>query len=268
MAGKGPRYQSKDGYHRKESHHSKDGPRRGASPGRPPVSGSFHASSSKLDHDGSRSMLGPPLGGQTPPIMIEQKLAMQHAEIQRLLGENQRLAVTHVALRQEFSAAQQEIMRLRQSRPFSDPEKEQRFTITQVALRQELADAKQEVNRLQEAIGSIQSEKDEHIRMTVERGAQIEAELKAAESLKPKFDKLRYERDELVARVDHLSGEVKKLPQKDQEIAALKSEIDELRQRHQQARYASCHLESGSSEKIAKFQIYCETGWILSTRRR
>jgi chromosome segregation ATPase len=170
-------------------------------------------------------------------MIIEQKLAMQHAEIQRLLGENQRLAVAHVVLRQEFSAAQQELMRVHQNGRFGDPEKEQRFAITQVALRQELADAKQEVNRLQEAIGTIQREKDEHIQMTVERRGQIEAELKAAESLKADFEKLRYEKDELVTRVDHLTEDVKKLPAKDQEIASLKSEIDELRQRHQQARY-------------------------------
>lgn len=236
MAGKGPRHDSKDGHHSKESYHSKDGSRRAASPGPPPsVSGSVRPSSSKLNSDAPPSIVGP-VGAQTPPMVIEQRLAAQHAEIQRLLGENQRLAVTHVALRQELAAAQQEILRLHQSRSFGDTEKEQRFTITQVALRQELADAKQEVSRLQEAIAAIQAEKDQHIRATVERGAHMEAELKSTESLKGDFEKMRYEREELAARVEHLTGEVRRLPVKDQEIASLKSEVDELRQRHQQAR--------------------------------
>ena len=240
MAGKGPRHEAKDGHRPKEGHYSKDGPRRPTSPGPPHMSGFGRPSSSRLDLDGPVSNIGHPFSAQTPPMMIEQKLAIQHAEIQRLLGENQRLAVTHVALRQELTAAQQEIMRSYQSRSFGDTEKEQRFTITQVALRQELADAKQEINRLQEALGAIQSEKDQHIRMTAERGAQMEAELKATESLKANFEKLRYERDELVARADHLTAEMKRLPIKDQEIASLKSEVDDLRQRHQQARCASC----------------------------
>ena len=48
------------------------------------------------------------------PPLIEEKLATQHAEIQRLLTENQRLAATHIALRQELAAAQQELQRFQQ----------------------------------------------------------------------------------------------------------------------------------------------------------
>jgi chromosome segregation ATPase len=237
MAGKGPRHEAKEGYRLKEGHYSKDGSRRPNSPGPPRLSGFGRPSSSRLDIDGPVSSMGHPFGGPSPPMMIEQKLAIQHAEIQRLLGENQRLAVTHIALRQELTAAQQEIMHSHQSRAFGDTEKEQRFTITQVALRQELAEAKQEINRLQEAMGSVQIEKDQHIRMNLERMAKMEAELKAAEALKANFEQLRYERDELAARADHLTAEMKRLPMKEQEIATLKGEVDDLRQRHQQARY-------------------------------
>lgn len=59
-------------------------------------------------------MGGPPplMSGGPPPGMFEQKISTQHNEIQRLLTENQRLAATHVALRQELAAAQQEVQRL------------------------------------------------------------------------------------------------------------------------------------------------------------
>eukprot|EP00250_Pteridium_aquilinum_P008140 c17708_g1_i1 orf=240-1934(-) len=227
MAGKGPKHESNDGHHVRENYHPKDSSRRAASPAaRPSGSGSVRP----LDSDAPLSMVGP------PAMILEQKLAAQQAEIQRLLGENQLLAVTYVTLRQEFAAAQQELMRVHQGRPFGDAEKEQRFTVTQVALRQELADAKQEVGRLTEVLSTIQAEKDQHGRVSTERVAQMEAELKSVEALKVDFEKIRYEREELVARVERLTVDVKKLPIKDQEIASLKSEVDELRQRHQQAR--------------------------------
>lgn len=213
-------------------HHSKEGSHRSASPDPPSGPGSARPSSR---FDVPPSSIGPPHGLQGPPMMIE-KLASQHAEIQRLLTENQRLAVTHVALRQELAAAQQEIRRVHEGRTAVDTEKEQRLAITQVALRQELADAKHEVHRLQEAITAIRAEKDQHIRAAVEKVAQMDMELKATEAFKGDFEKIRYEREELAARFEQLTGEVKKLPLKDGEIASLKAEVDELRQKHQQAR--------------------------------
>uniref|UniRef100_A0A7I4F8Z4 Uncharacterized protein n=2 Tax=Physcomitrium patens TaxID=3218 RepID=A0A7I4F8Z4_PHYPA len=45
-------------------------------------------------------------------LLMEQKVTTQHSEIQKLLTENQQIAVTHVALRQELAAAQQEIQRM------------------------------------------------------------------------------------------------------------------------------------------------------------
>ncbi|KAH7279964.1 hypothetical protein KP509_37G045200 [Ceratopteris richardii] len=228
MAGKGPKQDFKDGHHLRENFHSKDS----AHPGPPSGSGPAHP----LETDVPRSMVsGPPLGVQPPPVLLEQKVASHQAEIQRLARDNQVLSLTYVTLRQEFAAAQQEILRLHQNRPISDAEKEQRFTVTQVALRQELADAKQEVGRLQEAMAAMQAEK-EHNRLNTERVAQMEAELKNMEALRADFEKLRFERNDLVARLEHMSIELKKLAIKDQEIASLKSEVDEYRQRHQQAR--------------------------------
>jgi len=51
-------------------------------------------------------------GGPLPAAILEQKIQSQHMEIQSLLTENQRLAATQVALRQELAAAQQEMQRM------------------------------------------------------------------------------------------------------------------------------------------------------------
>lgn len=51
-------------------------------------------------------------GGPLPAAILEQKMQSQHMEIQSLLTENQRLAATQVALRQELASAQQEMQRM------------------------------------------------------------------------------------------------------------------------------------------------------------
>ena len=47
-----------------------------------------------------------------PPQVMKEKLAPQHAEMQCLATENQRLAATHSVLRQELAAAQHEMQML------------------------------------------------------------------------------------------------------------------------------------------------------------
>lgn len=44
-----------------------------------------------------------------PAAIIEERLGAQHQDIQMLLVDNQRLAATHVALKQEVAAAQQQL---------------------------------------------------------------------------------------------------------------------------------------------------------------
>lgn len=63
----------------------------------------------------TRGALAPP-----PPLphhhqhaaIVEERLAAQFEEIQALLVDNQRLAATHVALKQELAAAQHELRRV------------------------------------------------------------------------------------------------------------------------------------------------------------
>lgn len=147
------------------------------------------------------------LGG-APPIIFEQKIATQHAEIQRLLTENQRLAATHVALRQELAAAQQEMQ------------------------------------RLQQMLAGLQSEKERQISMLVDKTNKQEAELRATETIKTDVLQLRTEnqklhalRADLVQQVQQLTAELQRSRSEGQQAQSLRTEVDGMRQEVQRARY-------------------------------
>ena len=143
------------------------------------------------------------------PPLIEEKLATQHAEIQRLLTENQRLAATHIALRQELAAAQQELQ------------------------------------RFQQVIGGIHAEKDQQLRGLVEKTGKMEAELRALEPIKAELQRAQLEaqklmgsRQELTTQVQQLTQELHRLRNEAQQVPSLKLEIDGFRQEIQRARYS------------------------------
>lgn len=100
-----------------------------------PGMGLMRPNPAQYAQQGRPQMVPPPLmSGPPGPIILEQKLSQQHNEIQRLLTENQRLAATHVALRQELAAAQQEIQRMQAMMQGIQAEKEVQFRYTQVLL--------------------------------------------------------------------------------------------------------------------------------------
>eukprot|EP00250_Pteridium_aquilinum_P004466 c14670_g1_i1 orf=214-1086(+) len=151
----------------------------------------------------------PGLDSLPPQLLVEEKLATQHAEIQRLLTENQRLAATHVALRQELAAAQQE------------------------------------VQKLQQVTGGIQAEKDRQLRGLADKNAKMEAELRTLEPLKIELQRAQGEAQKLIGSRQELSGQVQQLTQEihrlrndAQQVPSLKLEIDGFRQEIQRARTA------------------------------
>ncbi|KAH7281672.1 hypothetical protein KP509_36G058000 [Ceratopteris richardii] len=167
---------------------------------------------------------------------MEQRINAQYAEIQWLLNENRQLTVTHVALKEELAKANEKIMQLQKSQHVYETEKAQCFKITQIALRQELADSKQEVSKLQEELDRIRVERDQHIRANMERTAYMEMTLKVMESLRDNFDKVQFDKGEIIARLEHLSAKMKVISVKDEKIAALKQIINELHEKQEQDR--------------------------------
>lgn len=150
----------------------------------------------------------PPRRIATGPT-LERKILAQHSEIQSLLDENQSLAATHVALKQDLAAI------------------------------------RQEAERMMQAIGSLQTDKDQMIRVFREKASKIEAELLGSGPLKaelqrlhPEIQNLQSVRQELMSQVQLLTKEIQRARADALSTQGLKSEIDELHKELERARYA------------------------------
>eukprot|EP00250_Pteridium_aquilinum_P003846 c14121_g1_i1 orf=1665-2555(-) len=155
------------------------------------------------------------------PAIVEEKLATQHAEIQRLITENQRLAATHVALRQELAATQQE------------------------------------VQRLQQVVAGVQNEREQQFRGIAEKSARMEAELRSLEPLKLDLQKAQAEAQKLFVSRQELSGQVQQLTQElhrsktdAQQLPSLKAEVETFRQEIQRVRTAFEYEKKANAELL------------------
>eukprot|EP01018_Ginkgo_biloba_P001031 Gb_37373 [translate_table: standard] len=159
------------------------------------------------------------------PALIEEKLAAQHQEIQGLLVENQRLAATHVALRQEVAAAQQELQ------------------------------------HLNHVAANMQADKEHQLRELFDKSMKLEADLRAAEPLKAELMQLRADaqkfsavRQELTAQVQALTQELTRARGDTQQVPALRAEIDSLHQELQRARTAIEYEKKAHTEQLEQSQ--------------
>lgn len=158
-----------------------------------------------------------------PPEIMEQKLAAQHVEMQKLATENQRLAATHGTLRQELAAAQHELQILHAQ------------------------------------IGAVKSEREQQMRNLEEKIAKMEADLKAAEPVKLELQQAHTEaqnlvlaRDELLSKIHQMSQDLQRVGVEAQQLPALMSELESLRQEYHHCRatydyekkFYNDHLES------------------------
>lgn len=149
----------------------------------------------------------PPFEMLPPPEVMEQKIAAQHGEMQRLATENQRLAATHGSLRQELASAQHELQILHAH------------------------------------IGAVKAEREQQIRGLIDNIAKMETELKGAEPVRLELQQARAEaenllvtRQELMSKIHQLSQDLHKVQTDVQQIPALMSELEGLRQEYQRCR--------------------------------
>lgn len=141
------------------------------------------------------------------PEIMEEKIAAQEVEMRKLLIENQRLASTHSVLRQELAAAQQELQRLHAH------------------------------------LGAMKADQDQHTRGLIDKMTKMEAELKNSDSIKADLQKTHAEaqsalmaRQELAAKAQKLNEDLHRIHGDAQQIPALLSELDALRQEYQHCR--------------------------------
>ncbi|KAF6176423.1 hypothetical protein GIB67_005321 [Kingdonia uniflora] len=146
----------------------------------------------------------PPFDILPPAEVMEHKLDAQYLEMQRLATENQRLAATHITLRQEVALAQQELQ------------------------------------RMQTQIGTMKNEKEQHMRGLLEKMSKMEVDLQASEPVKMELQQARNDaeslmvaRHELITKVHQLSQDLQKIHSDSQQVPALMSELEGLRQEFQ-----------------------------------
>ncbi|KAK1317443.1 hypothetical protein QJS10_CPA05g01957 [Acorus calamus] len=173
----------------------------------------------------------PPLGAfpydmLPPPEMLEQKLATQHVEMQRLATENQRLAATHSILRQELATAQQEL------------------------------------HRVQAHMGGFRVENDQQVRSLMDKIAKMEADLQAIEPVKMDLQKAKAEsqnligvRQELISQVQQMTQELQRSHADVQKIPALISEVESLRQEYLHCRATYDYEKKLYNDHLESLQV-------------
>lgn len=135
------------------------------------------------------------------------KPAAQSTELERLVSDNKRLAGSHVALRQDLVATQQDIQKLRAH------------------------------------IGSIQTESDIQIRIFLDKMAKMEVHIRAGENVKKDLQKAHTEaralvasRQELISQVEQATKELEKVRADVEKLPEMQVELDGLKQEHQNLR--------------------------------
>ncbi|BAT76654.1 Protein FLX-like 4 [Vigna angularis] len=141
------------------------------------------------------------------PQVLENKLAVQEAEIEQLLRDNHSLSSGHVALREALVAAAQDVQKLKSH------------------------------------IRSIQTESDIQIRILFDKIAKGEVDIRAGDSVKKDLQQAYVEaqtlaasRQELSAQIQRASQELKKVNSDVKSISDLQAELDGLVQEHQRLR--------------------------------
>lgn len=145
--------------------------------------------------------------GSFHPHLLENKLAAQEAEIERLVSDNRRLANTHKALRDA------------------------------------LVSAAQDVQKIKSHIRSTQTESDIQIRVLLDKIAKMEVDIRASDSVKKELQQAHIEAQSLAASRQELSGEIQLATQKLKKVISdvkclpdLHAELENLVQEHQRIR--------------------------------
>ncbi|CAN6803776.1 unnamed protein product [Brassica oleracea] len=151
--------------------------------------------------------------------IIEDRIASQNQDVQGLLADNQRLAATHVALKQELEVAQHELQ------------------------------------RMMHYIDSLRAEEDIMMREMYDKSRRCEVELHQVEALRADVQKVRADikeltssRQELTSQVHLMTQDLVRLTAELQQIPTLTAEIENTKQELQRARAAIDYEKKGYAE--------------------
>ncbi|KAJ8621980.1 hypothetical protein MRB53_030509 [Persea americana] len=179
---------------------------------------------------------GPPRPLPPHPALIEERLAIQHQEIQGLLIDNQRLAATHVALKQELAAVQHELQ------------------------------------RAHHAAGALQADADVQLRELYDKSAKMEVDIREVEAMRVELLQVRAEiqklstvRQELGAQVQALTQDLSRAGADIQQVPVIQAEIESMKQELQRARAAIEYEKKGHAANYEQGQAM-EKNLILMAR--
>ncbi|KAL1545028.1 protein FLX-like 1 [Salvia divinorum] len=155
--------------------------------------------------------------------LIEDRIAARSREIQTLLLDNQRLAASHVALKKDVLAAQQDL------------------------------------HRLSATASSVKAERDTQVREVYERSLKLEAESRSADGLSPELNRVRVQIKDLRAKRQQLSDKLKEIQDdiartqpEQQEFSELKADIEAL---HREVRKGRAAVEYERKMKSTNFEL-------------
>ncbi|KAI3732770.1 hypothetical protein L1987_63978 [Smallanthus sonchifolius] len=148
---------------------------------------------------------------ESPPRhrLVDDRTAVHHREIQSLLVDNQRLAATHVALKQELSVALQD------------------------------------VRHLSTAAGKIKAERAAEVSQVFEKAVKLEGEVRLVDELRADLvqvrgdvQKLSSENKEFSEKLDKILGDLTKERSKGHQFSMIKAEIEVMHNEIQRGRAA------------------------------
>ncbi|XP_050374443.1 LOW QUALITY PROTEIN: protein FLX-like 3 [Argentina anserina] len=155
------------------------------------------------------------------PAALEEELAMQHREMQRIIAEN-RLVIDDNTL-----------------------------------LQRELSDAKDEIRRLGQVVPKLRAEKEAETRELIERGLKLEADLRAVAPVRAEVVQLRAEiqklnavRQELASQVQGLTQDVTRLQAENQQLVAMRADIDGMQKELIETRRAYEYERKANEEQV------------------
>ncbi|KAJ4760666.1 Protein FLX-like 1 [Rhynchospora pubera] len=162
-----------------------------------------------------------------PHVMLEERMAVQFDDVQALLSDNQRLAATHVALKQEVQMAQYEL------------------------------------RRASVLFDASRSDADLRLREVYEKMMKLESELGAADAMRADLmhvrndiQRLTSDRQDLLGQVQALTQDLTRASTDARQVPAIKSEIETLKKEIQQVSREGIEQEKkGYAENYEQGQV-------------
>ncbi|XP_054796425.1 protein FLC EXPRESSOR-like [Prosopis cineraria] len=145
----------------------------------------------------------------SPSSTLQDRVAAQHREIQSLLLDNQRLAATHVALKQELAATQQDI------------------------------------SQLSSAAAEVKAQRDIEVGKIFEKSLMMDAEVRAIEAMSSDLAQMRADvqelieaRKDLASQLQEIESDLARVRGESQQVPAINSDIEAMRREIQRGRNA------------------------------